>query len=97
MKQPKSASMAPQTIEVLPHTFDSAQQMYFDGVTSIDFGAANCKLHFYQIVGRDQDTNAEQRKIVLTAVMSTAALADLCLSTLNNINGFTINYDSFCN
>lgn len=87
MKQTKSASSAPQTIEILQHTLDSAQQMYFDGVSSIDFGAANCKLHFYQIVGRDQDTNVEQRKIVLTAVMPTAALAELCLSTLKNIDG----------
>lgn len=86
MKQSKQPTVAPNKFEVLPHSSETVQQMFFDGVTSIDFAAANCKLHFYQIIGRDKDTDAEQRQIVLTGVMSTAALAELCLSTLININ-----------
>jgi hypothetical protein len=86
MKQAKQPTAAPQTFEVIPQTPETVRQMFFDGVTSIDFGAANCKLHFYQIVDRNKDTNVEQRQVVLTGVMSTAALAELCLSTLKNIN-----------
>lgn len=85
MKQSKQPANTPQTFEITPQTPETVRQMFFDGVTSIDFGAANCKLHFYQIVDRDKD-NVEQRQIVLTGVMPTAALAELCLSTLKNIN-----------
>lgn len=87
MKPSKQPASLPNNFNVLPQSVETVKQMYFDGVASIDFAAANCKLHFYQIIGRDELTGVEQRQIVQTSVMPTAALAELCLSTLINIKG----------
>lgn len=70
---------------LLPEEKEAVQQIFFDGISGMTVGAANCKLHFHQVLGIDEKTSKEQRKIVLTAVIPTAALVELCQTTLQSM------------
>lgn len=63
----------------------TSSQVYFDGISGILLAAANCKVSMHQVVGVDDKTQTEQRKVALTAVFPTAALVEFCKTLLKTV------------
>ena len=70
---------------LVPQEENICEQVFFDGVTEMLVGAANCKISFHQVVGVDASTAKERRKLVLTAVLPMSSMAELCVNFLNTV------------
>lgn len=84
MNQPKKTASTDGFV-LVPQAEQTPKQVYFDGVTGMAVGAAVCKLDFHQVLGVEDGTSRELRKIVLTAVLPTAVLVEFCQNTLQSL------------
>jgi len=71
---------------LLPGSAENAPVYFVDGVAGIALGPAVCRIQFHQVVAAASGEKAEVRKVVVNAVVPTAALVELCVNTLAAIS-----------
>ncbi|MBW8892725.1 MAG: hypothetical protein JF617_11495 [Burkholderiales bacterium] len=73
-------------IVVLPGSVENAPVYFVDGVAGIALGPAVCRVQFHQVISSNTAEKSEVRKVVVNAVVPTAALVELCVNTLAAIS-----------
>ncbi len=72
------------SITVIPESMQSATQMYADGLGAM-VGIPVSKIQFQSIVGVDEKTGNELRRITVLATVPTSTLIEFCQNTLKGI------------